>query len=377
VIFAFALYKYFPYGGLQRDFLKIALEMVSRGHQVRVYCNSWQGDIPVQFDVLLVPVKGQTSQAKNRFFTEFMQEDLAQRPVDCVMGFNKMPGLDVYFAADSCYAAKALQKRGRWYALTPRYRHFKGYEEAIFSQRSKTQILLLSQHQQTDFSACYGTDSSRLHMLPPGIDRSRKAPPNAEELRRDFRQEFAIGDDEFLLLQVGSGFITKGVDRSLIAMAALPAEQLAKTYLYIVGQDKVKKFKRQAEQLGLANRVRFFEGRDDIPRFLLGADLLIHPARAEAAGMILVEAVIAGLPVLTTDICGYACHVSKANAGVVMASPFEQTVLNRQLAQLITSPEKADWRKNGLNYAEAEALYSQTEVVAGFLEALPEKGGSQ
>jgi len=377
VIFAFALYKYFPYGGLQRDFLKIALEMVSRGHQVRVYCNSWQGDIPAQFDVVLVPVKGQTSQAKNRFFTEFMQDDLVRRPVDCVMGFNKMPGLDVYFAADSCYAAKALQERGRWYALTPRYRHFKRYEEAVFSQSSRTRILLLSQHQQTDFNACYGTDSSRLYMLPPGIDKSRKAPSNAEDLRRDFRQEFAIADDEFLLLQVGSGFITKGVDRSLIAMSALPAEQLAKTYLFIVGQDKVKKFKRQAEQLGLANRVRFFEGRDDIPRFLLGADLLIHPARAEAAGMILVEAVIAGLPVLTTAICGYACHVSEANAGVVMASPFEQAALNRQLAQVIESSEKADWRKNGLNYAEAETLYSQTEVVANFLEALPEKGDGQ
>ena len=34
---AFVLYKYFPFGGLQRDFMRIALECQKRGHQIRVY----------------------------------------------------------------------------------------------------------------------------------------------------------------------------------------------------------------------------------------------------------------------------------------------------------------------------------------------------
>lgn len=368
MIFAFALYKYFPYGGLQRDFLKIALELSSRGHQIRVYCNSWQGDVPSAFEVVKVPVKGKTSQAKNRFFTEFMQRNLKKSPVNCVVGFNKMPGLDVYFAADSCYVAKALEGRGKIYTLTPRYRHFKSYEEAIFASGGNTHILLLSPAQKADFTKYYATEASRLHMLPPGIDRSRKAPLNAEQVRKEFRQEFGLQDEDYLLVQIGSGFITKGVDRSLHAMAALPKELLERTFLHVVGQDKVKKFKQLAAQLGLAERVTFFEGRDDIPRFLQGADLLIHPARAEAAGMILLEAVIAGLPVLTTEACGYAFHVEQAGAGTVLATPFEQGSLNNALAEMLVSPERGLWRKNGLDYANSESLYSQTKVVADFLE---------
>ena len=111
-----------------------------------------------------------------------------------------------------------------------------------------------------------------------------------------------LGDDEILLLMIGSGFITKGVDRSLIAMAALPQSLLDRARLIVIGQDKPSAFRRMAGKLGLSNRVLILKGRDDIPRFLIGADLLVHPAYVENAGMVLLEAIVAGLPVIATDI---------------------------------------------------------------------------
>ncbi len=41
---AFCLYKYFPFGGLQRDFMRIAQTVAARGYQVRVYTQSWEGN---------------------------------------------------------------------------------------------------------------------------------------------------------------------------------------------------------------------------------------------------------------------------------------------------------------------------------------------
>ena len=52
---AFCLYKYFPYGGLQRDFLKIALNCQQQGHEIKVYTLSWQGDVPEGIDVIDCP----------------------------------------------------------------------------------------------------------------------------------------------------------------------------------------------------------------------------------------------------------------------------------------------------------------------------------
>ena len=49
---AFILYKYFPFGGLQRDFMRIALECQQRGHHIRVYTLIWEGEIPEGFEIL-------------------------------------------------------------------------------------------------------------------------------------------------------------------------------------------------------------------------------------------------------------------------------------------------------------------------------------
>ena len=52
---AFCLYKYFPFGGLQRDFLRIALACQARGHDIRVYTLDWEGEVPAGFELVRVP----------------------------------------------------------------------------------------------------------------------------------------------------------------------------------------------------------------------------------------------------------------------------------------------------------------------------------
>ena len=63
---AFVLYKYFPFGGLQRDFMRIALECQQRGHQIRVYTLIWEGDVPPGFEVLVAPVKAFFNHRRNQ-----------------------------------------------------------------------------------------------------------------------------------------------------------------------------------------------------------------------------------------------------------------------------------------------------------------------
>ncbi|MFP3548558.1 hypothetical protein SB748_34795, partial [Rhizobium sp. SIMBA_035] len=83
----------------------------------------------------------------------------------------------------------------------------------------------------------YDTPLERFHLLPPGIAQDRRAPANAAEIRADFRREFKLKDDDLLLVQIGSVFKTKGVDRSLKALAALPSALKKRTRLFVIGQD--------------------------------------------------------------------------------------------------------------------------------------------
>ena len=55
---------------------------------------------------------------------------------------------------------------------------------------------------------------------------------------------------------------------------------------------------------------------------MAAADLLVHPARHDTTGTVILEAIVNGLPVVTTSICGYPQHVDAAEAGIVINEPF-------------------------------------------------------
>ncbi|WP_277963731.1 glycosyltransferase family 4 protein [Pseudomonas sp. RIT-To-2] len=367
---AFVLYKYFPFGGLQRDFMRIALECQKRGHQIRVYTLIWEGDVPPGFEVLVGPVKALSNHRRNIKFSTWMGADLAKRPVDRVIGFNKLPGLDVYYAADGCYEDKAQTLRNPMYRFWGRYQHFAEFERAVFAPEAKTEILMISEVQQPLFIKHYHTPIERFHLLPPGISLDRRAPANAAQVRAQFRAEFKLGDDDLLLVQIGSGFKTKGVDRSLKALAALPAELKKRTRLFVIGQDEPKFFQLQAAALGLGDQVQIMKGRSDIPRFLLGADLLIHPAYNENTGTVLLEALVAGLPVLVSAVCGYAHYIAEADCGLVLDEPFDQSQLNQYLSRMLAdNAARADWGRNGLAFADTADLYSMPQHAADLILA--------
>ena len=368
MIVAFCLYKYFPFGGLQRDFMRIAQTVAGRGHQVRVYTQSWQGECPAEFELIVVPVSKRTNHGRNAEYYEWVKAHLAQHPVARVVGFNKMPDLDIYYAADVCYAEKVAQEKGFFYRLTSRYRHYAAFERATFEQGKKTQLLMLTDKQIADFQRHYHTEPERFHILPPGIYPDRKYSEQIADSRRLYREKNRIGEDQNFVLQVGSDFNRKGVARTIEAIAALPDALRQNTLLFVVGQDKPGPFAALAARLGIKKNVHFFAGRSDVAELMAAADLLAHPAKQEAAGIVLLEAVAAGLPVIVTEVCGYAPYIADARCGAVINEPFSQAALNKTLADALGTPSRlSEWAANARHYADTQDLYSLPEKVADMI----------
>ncbi len=369
---AFCLFKYFPYGGLQRDFLRIARAMAERGHRIRVYTLSWDGPGHEDFQLLRVPVRALSHHRLYEKYEKWVHEHLAENPADVAVGFDKMAGLDVYYSAECCYEEKMREERPPWHRWTPRYYSFRRRERAVFSPAASTRILFLSEYTRQACLHRYGTPPGRTHLLPPGIDADRRRPAEeqAQAIRRELRRELHICKDEFLLLLVGSGFRTKGLDRALRALAALPDKLRVHTRLLVIGQDKNRHYRRLARHLKIASGLQILSGRDDIPRFLLGADLLLHPARQENTGSVLLEAMMAGLPVITTDVCGYASHIKAANSGVALPSPFQQEALDAAIATALSNREKQrEWQHNALRYAARTPMQGLVAEAVRCIEA--------
>lgn len=371
---AFALYKYFPFGGLQRNMLAMALEAIARGHNVTIYCSDWQGDCPAEIDLQIIPARGWGNAARMQNFITDLRPQL--KACDLLVGFNKWPGLDLYYAADSCFAYKAQHERGFFYRLAPRTKAYLKLEKAVFGVTSKTQILEVSRPERARFVQCYGTSENRFHTLPPGIATNRVAPDNWQAIRGKTRQQLGIGDQQKCFLALGSGYKTKGLDRSIDALHTL-CEQGVNGVLLVVGDDKREQFVRQAQKLGLQEHVRFLGGRDDVPNLLQAADVLLHPAYKENTGNALLEAMIAGLPVVASDVCGYAHYVREAQMGTVIASPFNADAYVAAINEaLVISGEQ--WHSKGERFAATSDVYSRPQVAVDIMEKLvAEKGVSQ
>lgn len=364
---AFILFNYFPHGGLQRDFLRVALMCQNRGHEVHVFTQRWEGEMNPELHYHIIKSSGLQNHTRNKNFITKVKHALLYDNFAAVVGFNKMPHLDLYFAADTCYKMRSQQDRHFFYRLLPRYRTYAELEKSVFMRGRQTEIMLIAHQQLTHFEEAYQTESSRFHLLPPGIEKAHIERENPHAIRTRLRESLALKSDDHMLLMVGSSFRTKGVDRAICALAQLPDGQRARTRLFIIGKGEAKPYVRLAKKLQMAERVHFLGARDDIADFLYAADVLVHPAYHENTGTVLLEALVAGLPVLTLDNCGYAFYVEKANAGIVLKNPYSETAFMSALGGMLRC-DKTVWQRNARQFAESADLYSMPERAVHIIE---------
>ncbi len=367
------LFRYFPWGGMQANFLRVAKACAARGHIVDVYTLDWQGELEAELNINVVQVSGRSNIVRYERFFKRLQPILEAKNYDLVMGFNRMPGLDLYYAADPCFVERVRKTRPWYYPLTARYRHFRRVEADLFAPKSGTRILALSASQIDEYTFHYDTPPERFKLLPPSVQQRYRRGENALQLRTQFREKHGIKESEWVLLMIGSDYQRKGMDRTLRAVAALPPEICALCRVFVVGKIREKPLRRLSSKLGLASQLTIVPGTHDIPLYLQGADLLLHPARSENTGNVIVEAIAAGLPVLCSGACGYAGHVFRAGAGQVVNEPFQQNEMNHLLVAMLNPRALASWQKNALDYAVKEDLYSRTPNIVKMIEDQVEK----
>lgn len=360
---AFVIERYFEFGGLQRNMRQLALACAQLGHTVTVFTRQWNGPDESMLNIQIVDLEAWSNHGTIKKMEGFVRRLRQQKMFDCIVGFNRVGGLDAYYGGDGCLKAKLQQQNRLWLRFLPRYRSYLQMEARVFSPASDTELMLISPGEAEKFQNIYKTSSERIHLLPPGIDRDRlTGHPLRGKERSIFRNELGVGDCELLILTVGSSFHTKGIDRAIRAVAALPAALKERCRYVAVGLGNEAAFKAIAQRAGIGDRVIFTGGRGDISNFYAAADLLLHPARTENTGNTLLEAMVTGLPVVATENCGYAHYIQEANAGIVCPEPFDQTRLNDLLGEILTNDKRrTEFGKNGSEYCQNADIYSRIE----------------
>ena len=250
----------------------------------------------------------------------------------------------MFFSTSDLNANNTRARRcGALLRLLPRYATFLSLERAVFSPKSTTKIFTIADSQRQSYERCWGTPRERFVSVPFGMDARCGNVRNPAEARERKRRELGLEPSDFAVALVGSAFKRKGAARAIAAVAALPETLCARTKLFLVGASDAEKFSAFATDLGVRDAVRVLGERDDVPELMCAADLLVHPALEEAGGSVLLEAAVSGLPVVCTDVCGFAPKIAQWAGGTVLPSPFRQTELNlaleRAAAEFVSAGE--------------------------------------
>lgn len=371
---ALCIFRYFPYGGLQKDFLRVARECALRGHEVEIFCGR-NSELPEERTAGIrwhvIPLSGTTNHARAKSFERRFARIARSRQFDCVLGFNRMAGLDFYFAGDVCLAER-VHSRVIWQfrMLIPRYRTFLRMERSVFAAGSQTRILALTDAQEKEYQRWYGTPDDRFFCLPIGFDPRCGRIGDVAGVRAKTREALGLGHQDFAVALIGSDFKRKGADRAIAAMAALPEKLKAGLKFFLIGDDSPEAVFSLAEDAGIREAVSYLGGREDVPELMCAMDMLVHPAREEAGGSVLIEAAVSRLPVICTDICGFSSHIEKWEVGHSVASPFSQEVFNAEFARFVaflrdSGGERPVFPEDLMQYRRATAVAEQLEKFVG------------
>ncbi len=360
---ALVIFRLVPAGGLEQHCLRLGALLRERGCDVTVVTTrpSPDSDLPIE----LLPVRGRTNHGRLAAFAEDAVRAVAGR-FDVTVAFHAIPGFNVIFCADPSRAGPPWPKR--W---LPRYAAYARLERAAFSPGRLGRALLLASAQLEGFVANTGAPRDRLTLLAPTVDRGRVAGGAAPD-RAAARAELGLPRQATVWLWIGLQPNTKGLDRALRALAAFPDARLL-----VCGFDPTSRAageaERLAERLGVWPQVVLlgFLGGVGFARAMAAADILVHPARADVTGGVILEAMANGVPVITTAVCGFGEHVVAADAGVVLTEPFRVEALTAALRG--ASPDVlARWSAAARRYASNPALYSGLEHAADLiLDGLP------
>lgn len=230
---------------------------------------------------------------------------------DLVLSQEHIPCCHVYRAGGGAHAEWLRQRRRvlgpvkrAWERVDPYRKTVLDLERATYESGSLRAVICNSAMVRDDILRHYRVPAQRLHVIENAIDPAAyRRPADAETRGRAMRADLGVPRDAALWLFVGSGFQRKGLAAALHALARPPV----RGHLAVVGRDhRLRRYRRLAARLGIARRVHFVGRRDDVRPYYWAADALLHPALYEPYGLVVLEAMAAGLPVLGSRQCGAA-----------------------------------------------------------------------
>jgi glycosyltransferase involved in cell wall biosynthesis len=227
--------------------------------------------------------------------------------------------------------------------------------------RSADGIISISDHAQEELIHRYGFSEKKVQMIPHGV--------NTDKFQPQGETHPAVSSKKTTLLYVGRIGPRKGIDLALKSLSEIKDKEIE---LLIAGAGRHKDhLEKTAESLDVAEQTRFlgYVSEDELPELYSSADVFVLPSLYEGFGLVLLEAMASGTPVVGTDVGGIPTAVDDGTTGLLVNRnvPSLTTAINRIVQN---KDYRKELRQNAIEKAEDTSWDSIVNSVEQMYDSL-------
>jgi UDP-glucose:(heptosyl)LPS alpha-1,3-glucosyltransferase len=182
----------------------------------------------------------------------------------------------------------------------------------------------------------YKINPDKVTVINPGVDSNDYAQWKKDSIRNDIRREYGINITDPVIIFASMNFEIKGLDDVLLSLAKLKAQN-HKFKFIVAGKGDIKKYMKMAKEAQIISDV-IFTGpvkKEKIIRMYLASDIYIMLSQFDTFGMVVLEAMAAGLPVIISSNVGAKDIVREDENGFIVNDTSDADYIASKLAPLL------------------------------------------
>jgi D-inositol-3-phosphate glycosyltransferase len=242
--------------------------------------------------------------------------------------------------------------------------------------RSCDRVIAATSHEKDVLVDLCGASPDRIGVVPCGVNLRVFHPSD----RAEARAKLGFGDERTVLF-VGRIEPLKGVDLLIKAFASLPPSPTAKRRLVIIGGDgdghrDMRKLAELSDDLGLNGSVTFAGSvrHDLMPSYYNAADLCVVPSHYESFGLVALESLACGTPVVATDVGVVRDIIKQGETGFVVPDRSVSEMADR-IGEVLSWPDRSLRRSREIRASVADHSWASiaAQINGQFEDVLRER----
>ncbi|MGB3714904.1 MAG: glycosyltransferase [Candidatus Promineifilaceae bacterium] len=225
-------------------------------------------------------------------------------------------------------------------------------------------IIAATQAEYAQLHWLYAADMNKVKVIPPGVDLNRFSPID----KADAKAQVGIKPGHRNILFAGRIEPLKGIDTLLCAMSLIQKhspEAIENVSVAIVGgdpwsddpSDEMARLQDMRNKLGVTDIVTFLgaKDQDDLPNYYAAAEMVVMPSHYESFGLVALEAMAMGIPVIASEVGGLAFLVRDGENGFLVPSRDPEALAERIYTLLMDDECRQRLGANALEHAQGYA----------------------